>query len=62
MSFFVFLTVILQKEMRDTLQVTREGTTEVNRGRINTLAPEYELFRMKLEENIKDMENILFIM
>ncbi|CAJ2652972.1 unnamed protein product [Trifolium pratense] len=44
------------KEMWDTLQVTHEGTPEVKRARMNTLTRDYELFRMKSEENIKDMQ------
>ena len=44
-----------EKEMWDTLQVTHEGTTDVKRSRINTLTPEYELFRMNQNETIQDM-------
>ena len=43
--------------MWDTLQVTHEGTTDVNRLRINTLTHEYELFRMNQYEIIQDMQN-----
>ena len=43
------------KDMWDTLQVTHEGTNDVKRSRINTLTYEYELFRMKTNENIQDM-------
>lgn len=42
--------------MGDTLQVTHEGTTNVKRARINTFTHEYELVRMKPEENILDMK------
>ncbi|KAG4963543.1 hypothetical protein JHK82_040213 [Glycine max] len=44
------------KDMWDTLQVTHEGTTNVKRSRINTLTHEYELFRMKTNESIQDMQ------
>ena len=44
------------KDMWDTLQVTHEGTTDVKRSRINTLTHEYELFRMKTNESIQDMQ------
>ena len=40
------------KEMRDTLQVTHEDTTDVKRSRKNTLTHEYELFRMNQNETI----------
>jgi len=42
--------------MRDTLQVTHEGTTDVKRSRINTLIHEYEFFRMNQNETIQDMQ------
>lgn len=42
--------------MWDTLQVIYEGTIELKRGRMNTLTREYELSRMKPEENIQDIE------
>nr|KYP31053.1 hypothetical protein KK1_049138 [Cajanus cajan] len=42
--------------MWDTLEVTHEGTNDVKRSRINTLAHEYELFRMNPNENIQDMQ------
>ncbi|RZC25285.1 hypothetical protein D0Y65_004113 [Glycine soja] len=44
------------KDMWDTLQVTHEGTTNVKRSRINTSTHEYELFRMKTNESIQDMQ------
>jgi len=47
------------KEMWDTLQVTHEGTTDVNRSRINTLTHEYELFNMNQNETIQDMKKRL---
>lgn len=40
------------KQMRDILQLTHKSTIEVNNGRNNTLTHEYELFRIKLEENV----------
>ena len=42
--------------MWDTFQVTHEGTTDVKWSRINTLTHEYELFRMKTNESIQDMQ------
>lgn len=44
------------KEMFYTLPITNEGTTEVKRKKTNILAHEYELFIMKPEENIYDMD------
>ena len=44
------------KDMWDTLQVTHEDTTDVERSRINTLTHEYELFRMNANESIQDMQ------
>jgi len=44
------------KDMWDTLQVTHEGTINVKRSRINTLTHEYELFRIKQNETIQDMQ------
>ena len=44
------------KEMWDTLEETHEGTTDVKRARMNTLMHEYELFSMKKDETISDMQ------
>ena len=44
------------KEMWDTLQEMHEGTTDVKRARTNTLMHEYELFSMKKDESISDMQ------
>jgi len=44
------------KDMWHTLQVTHEGTTDVKQSRIHTLTHEYELFRMKTNESIQDMQ------
>ncbi|XP_027933253.1 uncharacterized protein LOC114188805 [Vigna unguiculata] len=44
------------KEMWDVLEVTHEGTDEVKRARKNTLVQEYEMFRMKAEETIYDVQ------
>ena len=35
--------------------LTHEGTIDVKKSRINTLTHEYELFRMKTNENIQDV-------
>lgn len=51
----------IAKEIRDTLQVTHEETIEVKMMRKNILTHEYELLRMKLEENIYDMQKPFFI-
>lgn len=48
--------------MWDTLQVTHEGKFEVKMNRMNKLTHKYELLRMKPEEKIQDMENVLFIL
>jgi len=47
------------KEMWDVLEVTHEGTDEVKRARKNTLIQEYEMFRMKAEETIYDVQKRL---
>jgi len=44
------------KEMWDVLEVTHEGTNEVKRVRNNTLIHEYEMFRIKAEETIYDVQ------
>ena len=44
------------KEMWHVLEVTHEGTNEVKRARKNTLIQEYEMFRMKAEETIYDVQ------
>jgi hypothetical protein len=44
------------KEMWETLQVTHEGTTEVKRARLNTLLREYELFSMRPNESIDEVQ------
>ena len=44
------------KEMCDVLEVTHEGTYEVKKARKNTLIKEYEMFRMKAEETIYNMQ------
>jgi len=44
------------KEMWDVLEVTHEGTYEIKRARKNTLIQEYEMFRMKAEETIYDVQ------
>ncbi|KAF1864587.1 hypothetical protein Lal_00039215 [Lupinus albus] len=42
--------------MWDTLETTHEGTEEVKRSRLNTLSQEYEMFRMKPDEKILDLQ------
>jgi len=44
------------KEMWDVLEVTHEGTDEVKRARKDTLIQEYEMFRIKAEETIYDVQ------
>ncbi|GKV34702.1 hypothetical protein SLEP1_g43052 [Rubroshorea leprosula] len=41
--------------MWDTLQVAHEGTNEVKKSKINILVQKYKAFKMKLDEDIKDM-------
>jgi len=41
--------------MWDVLEVTHEGSDEVNISRKNTLIQEYEMFRMKAGEDICDV-------
>ena len=44
------------KEMWDTLEVTHEGTNDVNRARKHTLIQEYEMFKMLKGESIADVQ------
>ncbi|GKV52284.1 hypothetical protein SLEP1_g58872 [Rubroshorea leprosula] len=44
------------KEMWDILEVTHEGTSQVKESKINRLIYMYELFKMKPEESIQDIE------
>nr|XP_027188662.1 uncharacterized protein LOC113785802 [Cicer arietinum] len=55
-EFFKVSNCKTAKEMWDTLQQTHEGTTDIKRARINTLMHEYELFNMKNEESVNDMQ------
>lgn len=55
-EFFGVLNCKTTQEMWDTLQVTHEGTSEVNRARTNTLIREYELFWMNQGESIQEMK------
>ncbi|GKV17164.1 hypothetical protein SLEP1_g27700 [Rubroshorea leprosula] len=41
--------------MWDKLQVAHEGTNEVKKSKINMLVKKYELFKMKSDDDIKDM-------
>ncbi|XP_070047102.1 uncharacterized protein [Nicotiana tomentosiformis] len=43
------------KEIWEALQIAHEGTTQVKQSKIDMLATEYELFRMKDDESIQDM-------
>lgn len=45
--------------MWDTLQVTHEETTEVKRLRLSILTDENEIFKVKLEENINEIQKQL---
>ncbi|XP_017428801.1 uncharacterized protein LOC108336865 [Vigna angularis] len=44
------------KEMWDILEVAHEGTNEVKRARKNFLIQQYEMFRMKSDETIYDVQ------
>lgn len=44
------------KEIWYILQITHEGTTKIKRVRLITLTHEYELYKMRLEENISQMQ------
>lgn len=44
------------KEIWDTFQVTHGGTTELKSPMLNTFTHKYELFRLKPENNIYDMQ------
>ena len=43
------------KEMWDALEIAHVGTTQVKASKVHTLVSEYELFKMKDGESIKDM-------
>ncbi|XP_075082992.1 uncharacterized protein LOC142166949 [Nicotiana tabacum] len=43
------------KEIWDSLQTAHEETTQVKQSKIDMLTTEYELFRIKDDESIKDM-------
>ena len=43
------------KEIWDKLVVTYEGTSQVKETKINILMHQYEMFKMKKEENINEM-------
>lgn len=45
--------------MWDILQITHEGTIEVRMARLGTLTHEYEVFKMKPEESINEMQTRL---
>lgn len=45
------------KEIWDKLEVTHEGTSRVNESKISLLTLDYELFKAKLEEGIKEMSD-----
>lgn len=45
-----------EKEMWGILQITHEGTIKVNRSSFDILTHEYELFLMKPEESINQMQ------
>lgn len=42
--------------MWDTLEVTQEGTTRINKSRLNALTHEYKPFKMKLGEKMYDIQ------
>jgi len=56
-EFYMVLICQSAKEMWDALEVTHEGTNEVKRAKMNTLIQEYEMFMMKVEETIYDVQN-----
>lgn len=43
------------KEIWDKLELTHEGTNQVNESKINLLIHDYEMFKMKTEESISEM-------
>ena len=43
------------KEMWDKLELIYEGTSEVRETKVSMLVSEYEMFKMKTDENISDM-------
>lgn len=56
MSFLHVSQCYIAKEMLDALQIIHEGRTNVKWSGMNTLTHEYELFRMKNDEILLDME------
>lgn len=55
-EFFRVSNCKIAKQMWDMLQVTHEGTSDGKRARMNSLMHEYELFHMKKDEDINDMQ------
>lgn len=47
---------VTAREIWDTLQVSCECNIEVKRSRLSIFTHEYEIFMMKLKENISDMQ------
>lgn len=46
----------ITKKIWDTLEITHERNVEMKRLKLNTLSQEYEIFRMKFEESILDLQ------
>ena len=45
------------KEILDTLAITHEGINQVKESKISMLTLDYEMFKMKLKERIKEMSD-----
>ena len=50
------------KEMWDKLQMIYEGTSEVRETKANMLVSEYEVFKMKHDETISEIDSSCFIL
>jgi len=57
-EFFRISQCSSSKEMWDILEVTHEGTNDINRARKHALIQEYELFRMQQGETIADVQTL----
>ena len=55
-EFFKVSQCASTKKMWDTLEVTHEGTNDVNRARKHTLIQEYEMFRMLKGKSIAEVQ------
>lgn len=61
LNLYKFNQISICKMARDiwrTIEIIGEGTNQVKKTRINMVVYNYEMFKMRLEESIKEMFNI----